>query len=57
METIEDILDKIDADTEHRYTIEEVSKYLTEIATRIEEAYKDEIERLNEDISRLQAAF
>ena len=45
-ETIDDIVKEIRGNAEHNHALVEVSKYLTEIADRIEAAEKREIETL-----------
>ena len=45
-ETIDDIVKEIRGNAEHNHALVEVSKYLTEIADRIEAADKREIETL-----------
>lgn len=42
MNTIDDIVAEIRGNSEHNHALVEVSKYLTEIADRIEEAYNRE---------------
>ena len=45
-ETIDDIVKEIRGNAEHNHALVEVSKYMTEIADRIEEATMREIETL-----------
>lgn len=52
-ETIDDIVKEIRGNAEHNHALVEVSKYLTEIADRIEAAHRRELEATREDSSQV----
>lgn len=52
-ETIDDIVKEMRENAKHNHAIVEVSKYLTEIADRIEAAHKRELEETSEDYSQV----
>lgn len=55
--TVEDIVKEMRGNAEHNHSLVEVSKYLTEIADRIEAANNREVAELRKENARLRAAL